>query len=236
MKRLRTTLLWNIRLQWRNGFYYATFIVMFLWALLLPLIPTKTLAWLLPGLVLSNLLINTFYFIGGLLLLEKGEGTLMAQIVTPLRAGEYIWSKLLTVTALTLFENSVVTAVAYGLHLNFLLLALGITVGAFIFCLAGFLIVIRYDSVNEYLLPSIVFTTLLMLPMLAYFGLWQHWLLYLRPLQAPLLLLQAAWEPITAGQLIYATVYGVLWIGLLYRMAHNDFRQFIVAGQGVHLA
>lgn len=49
--------------------------------------------------MLGNLPLATFFFIAGLVLLEKGEGTLEAQIVTPLTAGGYLASKILTLTA-----------------------------------------------------------------------------------------------------------------------------------------
>lgn len=260
MTRLTSTMKWDARLQYRNGFYYAALVVVIIWALLLSQIPaqlfdslgTNTLAWLLPAAVLGNLLVGTFYFMGGLLLLEKGEGTIEAQIITPLRSSEYILSKLATLTILSFIENSLLVLIIYVLRArswtapaqffngfgpelisSLLLFAAGLILAAIILCLSGFLVVIRYDSINEYLLPSIMVTTLLMLPLVAYLAGWQSWLLYLHPLQAPLLLFEAAWQPIPIWQLIYALVYSLLWAVLLFRSAHGAFYRFVIIKQGV---
>jgi fluoroquinolone transport system permease protein len=221
-------MLLDIRLQWRNGFYYATLIVLVLWAVLSTLLTLPRLDWLLPGLLLGNLLVNTFYFLGGLILLEKGEQTLAAQIVTPLQIRDYLGSKLLTLTGLALLENIVLTAVVAGLHFNGLFLTAGLALAALLFCLAGFLVVIRYDAINEYLLPSMLYTSLLLLPLFSYFASWDHWLLWLHPMQGPLLLLQAAWQMVPVGQLLWAVGHSLLWIGGLYWLAERAFHRFVV--------
>jgi fluoroquinolone transport system permease protein len=87
MKRLLATVRCDAQLQLRNGFYYATAFVVLIWSLVLLRLPDLDFGWLLPALVAGNLLLNTFYFVGGLVLLEKDEGTLEARTVTPLRTG-----------------------------------------------------------------------------------------------------------------------------------------------------
>lgn len=260
MTRLSSTMRWDARLQWRNGFYYVALVFVIIWLLilsqvpeaLLASIPGESIAWLLPAFVLSNLLVGTFYFIGGLLLLEKGEGTLEAQIVTPLRSGEYLFSKLATLTALSLLENGLLVGITLGLRSRFwtdagafftnlgpemfltvFFFVTGVILAALILCLAGFLVVIRYDSVNEYLLPSILVTILLLLPLITYLASWSNFLLYLHPLQAVLLVLQAAWQDVAAWELFYGFGYSFLWIWLLYRAAHNAFYRFVISKEGV---
>ncbi|MBR9990063.1 MAG: ABC transporter permease, partial [Gemmatimonadetes bacterium] len=76
MRRLRATLLCDVRLQLRNGFYYATAFMLLVWALILAWLPAADLRWILPPLVLGNLVINTFYFLAALVLLEHDEGSL----------------------------------------------------------------------------------------------------------------------------------------------------------------
>jgi fluoroquinolone transport system permease protein len=73
-KRLYNTMLWDVRLQFRNGFYYATLVVAVVSTVLLRQLPQDTLAWVLPIFVLGNLLMNGFYFVSGLVLLERVKG------------------------------------------------------------------------------------------------------------------------------------------------------------------
>lgn len=235
MKRLFATLICDIHLQWRNGFYYAIGFIIAVWTALLSFTPVRSLdlGWLMPAMVLNNLLITTFYFISGLVLLEKGEGSLQAQIVTPLRSGEYLAAKVITLAILALVQNLVLVLLFRGPHVQLVLLAAGIIISAAIFTLVGFIAVLRYSSINEYLLPSVPYAAVLLLPLLLYVGPWQSWLIYLHPVQAPLILMQAAFVPVAAWQLLYALGYALLWIGLIAYVACRLFRRFVTSSLGI---
>jgi fluoroquinolone transport system permease protein len=122
MKRLLAALGCDARLQFRNGFYYAAALVAGVMAVGLGQLgrwlPGINLGWLAPGFIVSNMLLGTFYFMGGLVLLEKGEGTLEAQVVTPLRSREYLASKVITLAGLALVENLVIVGAGYGWRLR----------------------------------------------------------------------------------------------------------------------
>lgn len=236
MKRLLATLWCDAQLQFRNGFYYAATLVAVVMGLALLQLgrwfPEMNVGWFLPGILLSNLLLSTFYFMGGLVLLEKGEGTLEAQVVTPLRSWEYLLSKVMTLAGLALAENLFVVSVGYGMRFAFLPLALGIGLITALFGLYGFSVVARYDSINEYLFPSLGYTVVLLLPLLDYFDIWQHWLFYLHPVQASLLILQAAFQPIAPWQWVYSLLYGGLWVGVLGVLSERAFQRFVITKAG----
>lgn len=239
MKRLAATFYWDVQLQYRNGFYYAAVVVTVLTALLLTRIPVgpgaQWLFRLLPALIVNNLLINTFYFVGGLVLLEKGEGTLEAQVVTPLRAGEYLGAKVGTLLLLSLLENVLLTWLVAGSAFSVPLLVIAITLAAGFYTLAGFALVARYESMNEYLLPSLLFATLLALPLLPYFGVGDVTLIralaYLHPLQPALLLLEAAFRPLPSWQTVYGLLAGTLWLAVGALSARNAYQRFVVEGR-----
>jgi fluoroquinolone transport system permease protein len=233
LKRLRATILTDFRLQYRNGFYYAVIFVVAVLALAVSQFQNLDLAWLMPVLVISNLVLNTFYFIGGLVLLEKGEGTLHAQVVTPLRTGEYLAAKLITLTSVSLIENTVIVALLAGLGFQAVALTAGIVLASVLYCLFGFAFVARYDSINEFLFPSILYVTLLLLPLLDYLGIWPSWLFYLHPMQAALLLLRAAFGPIEAWQWLYAVGYGLVWAAGAYVICRRAFDRHVIAREGV---
>lgn len=238
MKRLLATLRCDVRLQFRNGFYFAaTFVAVFMVMALRQLIhwlPPVDLGWWLPGLVLSNMLINTFYFIGGLVLLEKGEGTLEAQVVTPLRSREYLVSKILTLAGLALVENLIIVGAGAGLRFAVVPFVLGVGLITALFGLYGFLVVARYDSINEYLFPSVWYTVILLLPLLDYYGVWRSWLFYLHPVQAPLLILRSAFQPIEPWQWVYGLLYGGAWLAVMAVLSERAFRRFVIAKAGAH--
>jgi fluoroquinolone transport system permease protein len=236
LSRLVSTFLGDIRIQFRNGFYYAVLFVISLWVILFWRLPGLDLGEIWPVLLFTNLIITTFYFMGGLLLLEKGEGTLAAQVVTPLRSWEYLASKILTLGLLAVFENLLLTVFVFGTGFKALHLVLGLALAGVMYTLLGFLVVARYDSINEYLLPSMLYIMLLSLPVAPYFGVklpWLLWLLYLHPLQAPLVLIQAAFQPVQIWQIFYAFSYSALMLTLIYSLALRVFRRFVIIGEGV---
>ena len=112
MSRLLATMGTDLRLQHRNGFYYAVAFVLILFAILVSQLPAFDWTRWLPPLVFGNLVMVSFFFVGGLVLLEKGEGTLEAQVVTPLRVGEYLGSKIATLALLSLVENLIIVSLA----------------------------------------------------------------------------------------------------------------------------
>jgi fluoroquinolone transport system permease protein len=232
MRRLLATIRCDVMPQLRHGFYYATAFVLICCVAVISQIPSIDLSWLLPALLLGNLLLNTFYFIGGLILLEKGEGTLEAQVVTPLRTWEYLASKVGTLTLLGLVENTLIVMLLEGLGFNPLALSASLVLTAVLYCLVGVIAVVRYASINEYLMPSVLYTSLLSVPLLPYLAQWDTWLIYLHPLQATLLLAQATFRPVAHWQLVYSVLYSALWVGLLAHFSSRAFRRFIIAGAG----
>jgi fluoroquinolone transport system permease protein len=235
MNRLLATIRCDLRLQQRNGFYYATAFVVTVYALGLGQLHASGaqlhLAWLLPAVVLNNLMITSFYFVGALVLLEKTEGTLTAQVVSPLRAGEYLAAKLITLTALALAYNLAVVAMVVGSRFGALALIGGVSAAAALIVMTGFVVVVRYDSVNEYLLPSLPYAAGLMLPLAYMFG-WDNPLLYLHPLAGPMLLLRAAFAPAETRHLVYGTLASALWLGAGAWLCRRAFQRFVVGRAG----
>ena len=114
MHRLAATVCLDLRLQMRNGFYYAVAFVLACWFVLLTSLPVIDWGYVLPAVVFGNLVMVNFYFVAGLVLLEKDEGTLEAQVVTPLADWEYLASKTVTLAALSVVEQVVIVWSAYG--------------------------------------------------------------------------------------------------------------------------
>ena len=233
MHRLAATVRLDLRLQMRNGFYYAVAFVLACWFVVLTRLPPIDWGYLLPAVVFGNLVMVNFYFVAGLVLLEKGEGTLEAQVVTPLADWEYLASKTLTLAALSLVEQVIIVWSAYGGGFAAGPLVAGVVLAGVLYTLTGFLLVARYRSINEFMFPSVLFTAVLSLPMLHYFGLWDTWLLHLHPFTAPLVLLGGAFRPIAPWEWAYGVLYSAAWAGLLLLAGRRAFDRFIVAREGV---
>jgi fluoroquinolone transport system permease protein len=226
MKRLWVSMLWDVQLQFRYGFYYAGAVVAVIWMLLLSLASAEGLRLLLPPFLFLNLVMTTFYFIGGLVLLEKKQGTLAGLVLTPLRQHEYLAAKVTTLAILAAIECVLVVLVVYGVGLNWALLLAGLLSLAVVYTLFGFVAVSRFDSINAYIVPSGFIVALLTLPLVDYFGLWASPIFYLLPTQAALLLLAAAFRPIAPWQMVYGLLATIFWAGLGLWWSRRVFHRF----------
>ncbi|MFQ5739973.1 MAG: ABC transporter permease [Acidobacteriota bacterium] len=231
MRRLLSAMVCDVRLQFRNGFYYAVAFVLACWVILLSQLPPLDWAWLLPVVILGNVAMSAFYFIGGLVLLERAEGSIQALVVTPLRRWEYLASKVITLSILGLVENLILVVIARGMRFQAGFLIAGVVFSSLLFALVGFLVVARYESINQYLLPSVLYVTLLSLPYLHYFGIWDHPLMYAHPLLPSLLLMKGAFSPMSRGELAYCLLYSAVWVGVTFVAGRRSFQRFLVVGE-----
>lgn len=232
MERLASTAMLDLKLQVRYGFMYAAAFTVIVFMILLSQTSVRGPASFMPVFIVGNLLISTFYFIGGMVLFEKDEGVLSGLIVTPLSVSEYLASKVATLTALALIENIIIIGLAYGFDYNVLPVLAGTIITAVMFTLVGFVAVSRYRSISEFLMPSVCYTLLLLLPLLDYLGMLRSPLFYLIPTQAPLILMKSAFMPVGIADTVYGVAYSLLWAGILFVLARRSFYRHIVSRGG----
>jgi fluoroquinolone transport system permease protein len=202
--------------------------VILVWAALLSQLPADSrLDLIIPAFLVANLNITTFYFMGALVLLEKGEGTLTSLVVTPLQDGEYLGAKVASLTILAVIEILLVVILIYGLGFRIVPLLGGMIFLCGIYVLLGFVAIARYDSINEFLLPSIVFVAALMLPAIDQLELWQNVVFYVHPVFPPLILMRSAFTTIALSETIYGLLGSLFWMGLSFMWAKRTFHQFI---------
>jgi fluoroquinolone transport system permease protein len=220
MNALITLIRWDAILQARNGFYWTTaFVVVVMGALLLN-VPEAAradrAAWV-PALLAINLQITTFFFVAGLILLERDEGTVTALAVSPLSPGVYLAARTITLTALAAAETIAIVWIVFGASgsWGFVLsgtIALGVSYTGF-----GAAIATRYDSVNALLLPASVFVAALLLPLLPHFGLAPRALFLLHPIEPALTLIRAGYRSTPASDVAFGFLGSLLWSTVAYR-------------------
>lgn len=228
MRRFLACIKADIYIQIKYGFYAVYGIVTIVYILLLKQAPIASLKTLVPMIVFSDPSMLGFFFIGGLVLLEKGENTLEYIAATPLRISEYLISKMISLSLLALLASFTVTLCSYPDDIHLGQLTIGIVLTSFFFILVGFIAVARFNTVNEYMLSSIIYITFLFLPLLDYFGLWRSWIFYLFPTQAGLVLIGGAFQPLASWKVAYSIGSLLLWIGVAFPVAHRGFYRFIV--------
>jgi fluoroquinolone transport system permease protein len=235
MKRLVTAIRLDARLQLRYGLYAVTAVVVAVWAVVLwffaeALRPLAAL--LVPVFVAGNLLMTTFYFVAALVLFEKGEGSLSAIATTPLRDSEYLLSKVLSLAALALVESLVIVALLSGTQAQWGLLLPASALLAAIYTMLGFIAIVRHDSINEFLIPSLGYVFALVVPLVGHFGFVDSIVFLPHPMEMALVLMRAAYTPEPVWKIAVALAGLAAWFAATFLWARRRFDRFVVRTAG----
>jgi fluoroquinolone transport system permease protein len=234
----------DLRLQWRQGFWLAYALVCLAYVLVLQLFaPSSTgsvgvpagpgLRGLLTKLVVfSDPSVLGFFFIGGLMLLERSEGSLHGGFASPLRVEEWMLAKLGSLTLLAVVASFAIALPLCSECVRPLWLLAAIVPTSTCFVLVGIVAGTRFSTVNRYLLGGGLLSMPLLLPMLAPLGIYDTPAFALLPSGAALTLLDVglgharphAWS---AAQALCVLV---LWNVLFWQWARVWMRRHVVAG------
>jgi len=223
----------DVRLQVRNRLYTIGIAM----AVLLGLagryaFPNEALGVALPAFFLLILGGSTYMFVAAMIMLERGDRTLEAVRITPLRLGEYMTSKVVTLTAFTLVESAIIVIIAWGVRdIAVLPFVVGIVLLGAINTLLGVAQVAKHETVTDFLVPGAMIVSLvLILPLFHFLGMWTSPFWYLIPTRAPLALITAAFGPIATGEWIYGLAYSGLWLLIAFLLARRQFTRHVVLG------
>lgn len=111
-----------------------------------------------------------FMFVGVLYLFEKNEGTLEVLAVSPVSVSNYILSKTIALTCVSLVCCFIMVFACYGFNFNYFHFGLATIFSTFIFTMLGYIAVAGQKTFNQYMLRAIGIILLASLPFLSYFG------------------------------------------------------------------
>jgi fluoroquinolone transport system permease protein len=235
MTRLVSALRLELTLQVRQKFLHAGVFSGLIWlAVLLPM-PASLRPVAEPYVLVGDISIIGFFFIGGIVFFEKQERTIGAIISSPLRFWEYLAAKLIVLATISLFVALVVPTIAHGFAYHVVPLVVGVVLGTLVMLLVGFISSLPFASVTDWFLAATVPLAVLSLPILYYSGVWPNPVFYLIPSQGPLLLLGSAFDQVMLApwQVIYAVLYPVVSLVGLCWAAKALFGRYVIERSGV---
>jgi len=218
---------WDVIVQARNGFYWASAFLIIIISALLLYIPesarTDSALWV-PAILAINLQITTFFFVAGLMLLERDEGTLHALAVSPLSPSGYLAMRTLSLTGLAAAETIAIVWIGFGTSGSWSLILAGTAALGVIYTGFGAAVATRYDSVNALLLPASAFVALLLLPLLSHFGLAPRLPFVVHPLEPPLTLLRAGYAVPDRSEVAFGILGSFGWSAVAFVWGRNRVR------------
>ena len=230
MERLLSTMRLDAKVQFRHKFYHVSVGAALLMGLgVRQLGDSQLVTTVLAVLFLVAVGVMAAAYAAALVVFERDQHTLDAMFVSPLRLGEYLGSKIATLTAVVLVEGVVLVLVAVGLlGTNWPLLLIGAALLGAEMTLVGIILIVRYATITDFLVPSSFILALLELPALYFAGVSDSALWLLIPTAAPAMLVWGAWHALEPWQAIYALGYAAVVVGIGYRWALGAFTKYVL--------
>jgi len=230
--RTLSAILYDIKFQMRHGFYYAYAFVSLLYIMLIRVMPVDTREYISILIIFTDPTVLGFFFIGGIVLLEKDQGIFSSIFVTPLKVREYIAAKLVSLTLISLLSSLVIAYFSTPGSFNPVLIIIAVATSSVFFTLMGLTLAVRVKSINGYILASPFFLTLFVMPLFAYLKFFEFPLNRLLPGHGSLQLLSGAYKGISLCNGLYSIILIMIWIVIAYFWAESWFRRYIISGIG----
>ncbi|EGW39194.1 ABC transporter [Desulfosporosinus sp. OT] len=218
--RLIAALKSDLKFQFKHGFYTVYTLIAVLYIIILQKIPGGLFKdYTLALIVFSDPAMLGFFFIGGIVMLEKQQGILDYLAVTPLSPQEYITSKVVTLALLSVSASVVIALMTHLSGVNWLLLTISILALSVFFTLYGFMVTLGCRTINQYFFKTVPFLLLTTMPCFAIFIFPHLWIVSLLPNVAGLkltlgLFLGLPWQE----SLLYLLILG-LWDIVIYKLS-----------------
>ncbi len=170
-----------------------------------------------------------FLFVGVMVLFEKNENTIEALAVSPIKISNYILSKSINLTVISLFCCFAMAIAGYGLNFHFFHFFLATVLTTLIFSFIGFIVVAGQPNFNKYILKAIGIILLLTVPFLGYFEVTSDYIYVLFPTYPAIKLFSFSFaDHISSGELWLNYSLAIIWCLCSYvaalRMISKDFQ------------
>lgn len=226
--RLWSALKYDIKFQIRHGFYYAYTLVSLLYIIMLRLLPISIREYTATLVLFSDPSVLGFFFIGGIVLLEKGQNIFESLFVTPIRAWEYLASKLISLTLLSVISSLVIAVFSFGISFNPFPMILGVILSSVFFTLIGFTLAFLSKTLNHYISLSLIYVPIFILPVIGFLGIFDTTIFNLLPAKPGLILIQGAFKGLEIGNYIYYIIVLVVWIIIAGLWVNDWFYKYVI--------
>ncbi len=219
----------DIKYQFRHGFYYVYLVVSIIYIAILLRLPSEIQDISTAFVIFSDPAMLGFFFVGTIILLEKGENIFEGLFITPLRVKEFILARVLSLSIISLLTAFLIAIIVRGFSFNYILLFIGLILTAIFFTIQGIAIAVSVRTVNEYLLYSIIYSIFLVIPFLEFLNIFESILFYLWPTRASLILIMGAFTGnIGLFEIIFSVFIFVIWIFIAYKWAYSLFINYVI--------
>ena len=184
---------------------------------------------------------STLLYVGAMIIFERDEGTLRAFAVSPAGVVDYLGAKLASLGLICAFETAIMIGGALLLMTvfanppwpNLLPLLFATIATACIYTFTGIILVLRFKTLTDFLVPVSFIGTLLQLPFFYFADIFTHPFLLIIPTAAPAMLSFAAWRELALWEWGYAIGYTLFILAGLAFWVRTAFEKYALAGRAL---
>ena len=217
MSVLLQLLRWDFTVQIRHGFWVAAAFVLLPWVAVVLSISREQANFIIPALIFLDISIAGTLFMGGVYFFEKREGSLQAQVVTPLETWQWLASKVVALTVMGTVMCVVLVVIKLGIPARWGYVLIATVCINVLFILIGFILAAPNERFTDFFLYFALAFGVLEIPCLAFFDI-SHPLFWILPSQPALVLLRGAF-----GDMPPARFTGVLGLQLAWLVVAFHF-------------
>lgn len=222
----------DIKFQIKQGFYSVYILLTIVYLLIISRLPENLNAIAVPLIVFSDPSVVGFFFIGGIIMLEKEQKILQYLVVTPLRSEEYLLSKIMGLALLSEAAGIFITLVTYKDSVNWVVLVVGILLSSIFFTLYGFIAAAGCKTMNEYFITMIPYLLFALIPCFSLLGFKYDYLFNIFPSVAGLRLILGAFNEISIFEfLVYILFLCVVNILLFFKVNDIFHKKIVYRGE-----
>lgn len=222
----------DMRFQLKQGFYLVYVAIVIMYLVILSFLPADIHRIALPLVVFSDPSVLGLFFIGGIIMLEKNQGLLQVFVVTPLRTSEYLLSKMVSLSIVAVLAAFAITFFSNHVHVNWLILFGSTVLTSCMFTLCGVLISAGCRNVNQYLLKTVPYMFLFVLPCFSLLGSEYAYLFTVFPAVAALRLMLGAYGVMSWYEVLGLFLYLCVFNYLLFLYTIKFFESKVIFEEG----
>ncbi len=205
----------DCRFQFKYGFYFVYVIFTIMYILLMFFLPLEWREKSAAVLIFSDPSAMGLFFMGAIVLLEKSERVLNTIAVSPVRAGEYIISKVVSLGIISVIAGASI-AVSADTD-NILIVIMGILSGSALFTLIGLIIAVNISSLNKFVTAAVPIEIIIFIPPILYLFGYDNKFMLLHPGCMIISMIGGSSDYI----LLFLPIL-ITWFLLLYKIAHTN--------------
>ncbi|MVO98594.1 ABC transporter permease [Paenibacillus lutrae] len=217
----------DIRFQWRHGFYFVYLLVCAVYWVLFWFVPEPYRDETAIVLAFSDPCALGLIMAGGIVLLERDQGVHDPLFVCPIDLRSYLLAKAGSLSLLSLIAGWIIHMTSGSIPGSPLTFSAGILLTSSLMTLLSIGVAVRYRSINSFILMIQVYALPFVLPLLGFFDLWDTDLFLLLPTEGTLRLLESLSGGVNLLEVLYSIFILLIWNYGAYLWAYRSYTRYV---------